>query len=99
MILGTGGARHASFMRREQVGLTDEQFFELCSDNRELLFELTAQKELVIMTLPGAKTGRRNTVLSADLEIWARQDGTGITFRDPPTAPCSAARSLRPEAS
>ena len=64
----------------EKVGLTDEQFFELCTDNRELLFELTAQKELIIMTLPGPKTTRRNTVLSADLEIWARQDGTGITF-------------------
>ena len=24
------------------VGLTDEQFIELCSDNRELSFELTA---------------------------------------------------------
>ena len=64
----------------EKVGLTDEQFFELCSDNRELLFELTAQKELIIMTLPGPKTGRRNTVLSTDLDNWARQDGTGTTF-------------------
>ena len=32
------------------------------------------------MTLPGAKTMRRNTALSTDLENWARQDGTGITF-------------------
>jgi Uma2 family endonuclease len=36
----------------EKVGLTDEQFVGLCSDNRELHLELTAQKELVIMTLP-----------------------------------------------
>jgi Uma2 family endonuclease len=64
----------------EKVGLSDEQFMELCSDNRELSFELTAQKELVIMTLPGAKTIRRNTTLSTDLEIWARQDATGIAF-------------------
>jgi len=64
----------------ENVGLSDEQFFELCSDNRELCLELTAQKELIIMTLPGAKTMRRNTALSTDLENWARQDGTGITF-------------------
>src|SRR5207244_8451360 len=46
----------------EKVGLSDDQFFELCSDNRELCFELTAQK-LIIMTLPGAKTMRRNTAL------------------------------------
>ena len=37
----------------ETVGLSDEQFFQLCLDNRELHLELTAQKELVIMTLPG----------------------------------------------
>lgn len=64
----------------ERVGLSDEQFVELCADNRELIFEFTAQKELVIMTPPGPKTGRRNTLLCTDLEIWARQNGTGITF-------------------
>ena len=35
----------------EKVGLTEEQFFQLCSDNRDLLMELTAQKELVIMSI------------------------------------------------
>src|SRR5436309_12767968 len=64
----------------ETVGLSDEQFFQLCLDNRELHLELTAQKELVIMTLPGGKTGRRNTIICNYLENWARQDGTGITF-------------------
>ena len=67
----------------ENVGLSDEQFFELCSDNRELCLELTAQKELIIMTLPGAKTMRRNTALSTDLENWARQDGNHICPRHP----------------
>ena len=64
----------------EKVGLSDEQFVELCADNRELHLELTAQKELVIMTLPGPKTGRRSTFICTDLENWARKDGTGITF-------------------
>jgi Uma2 family endonuclease len=64
----------------ENVGLSDDQFVELCSDNRELLFELTAQKELIIMTPPGGKTGQRNCALSTDLAIWARQDGKGVTF-------------------
>ena len=64
----------------EHVGLTDEQFVELCSDNDEFHLELTAQKELVIMTLPPLGTGRRNTTISTDLEIWARENGTGITF-------------------
>jgi Uma2 family endonuclease len=64
----------------EKVGLTDEQFVELCSDNRELVFELTAQKELIIMTPPKPGTGRRNAILSTDLENWARQHQTGVTF-------------------
>ena len=62
------------------VALSDEQFIELCADNRELILELTAQKALVIMTPPGPKTGRRNTIVSTDLENWARGDGTGVTF-------------------
>jgi Uma2 family endonuclease len=62
------------------VGLSDEQFFQLCLDNRELQLELTARKELVIMTLPGGKTGRRNEIICTNLGIWARQNGTGITF-------------------
>lgn len=65
----------------ENVALSDEQFIELCADNRELHLELTAQKELVvIMTLPGPKTGRRNAVIFGDLEMWARKDRSGITF-------------------
>src|SRR5262249_40920683 len=35
---------------------------------------------LVIMGPPGPKTGRRNTILCTDLEIWARKDGKGVTF-------------------
>ena len=64
----------------QEVRLSDEQFVALCADNRELHLELTAQKELVIMTLPGGKTGRRNSIISACLENWAQKDGTGITF-------------------
>src|SRR5207253_1103853 len=65
----------------EKVGLSDDQFIELCSDNRDLYhLELTAQKELLIMPLPGAKTGRRNEAISTNLANWARQDRTGVTF-------------------
>ena len=64
----------------ENVAFSDEQFIELCADNRELCFELTAQKELVIMTPPGPKTGRRHATICTDLEIWSRANGTGITF-------------------
>src|SRR5262249_2686220 len=61
----------------EKVGLSDDQFFD---DNRDFQFELTAQKELWIMTPPGGKTGRRNLLISFELENWARTDSRGITF-------------------
>src|SRR6266853_1361030 len=64
----------------EKVGLTDEQFVELCLDNRELHLELTARKELVIMTLPGGKTGQRNDDICYRLKDWAKKNGTGFTF-------------------
>jgi Uma2 family endonuclease len=64
----------------EKVGISDDQLIDLCSDNRDFDFELTAQKELLIMTPPGPKTGLRNVAITTDLENWARQDGTGLTF-------------------
>jgi Uma2 family endonuclease len=64
----------------ENVALTQDQFYQLCCDNRDLRLELTAQKELLIMPLPGPDTSRRNAIIVTDLSIWARQDGTGITF-------------------
>ena len=64
----------------EKVGLSDEQFIELCSDNGDFQFELTAQKELLIMIPPGPKTGRRNVAITVSLGNWASQNGTGVTF-------------------
>lgn len=64
----------------ESIGLTDEQFYQLCGDNPELRLELTAQRELVIMPPAGMKTGWRNSILVQRLANWAEKDGTGITF-------------------
>ena len=64
----------------ENVGLTEEQFFQLCSDNRDLRMELTAQKELIIMPPAGLNSSWRNNILSTRLTNWAEKDGTGIVF-------------------
>src|SRR2546427_1758031 len=64
----------------QEVRLSDGQFVALCADNRELHLELTAQKELVIMTLPGGKTGRRNDIISRYLANWADKNKSGIMF-------------------
>ena len=64
----------------EKAGLTEEQFFQLCSDNRDLRMELTAQKELIIMTPAGLKSSWRNAILTTRVTTWAEKDGTGIVF-------------------
>src|SRR5438552_12020577 len=64
----------------KKVGLTDEQFYRLCGDNPGLRIELTAQKELVIMSPGGLKTGWRNNIICHRLTEWALKDGTGIVF-------------------
>ena len=61
--------------------LTDEQFFQLCIDNRDLRFERTATGELIIMPPVSSDTGRRNADLSFQLEGWNRQNKQlGIAF-------------------
>ena len=62
------------------LGLTDDQFLRLCSDNRDFRIEMSAQGELVIMPPAGSKTGRRNFIIVQRLANWSEQDGTGVGF-------------------
>jgi Uma2 family endonuclease len=64
----------------DTVHLTDEQFYQLCQNNRELNFERTAKGELIIMPPVGGDSGNREADLIADLVIWNRQTGLGYTF-------------------
>ena len=62
------------------IELTDEQFFQLCQNNRDLRFERTASGELIIMPPTGSDTGRRNIKITFQLEAWSRQNNLGIAF-------------------
>ncbi|MFB2972303.1 Uma2 family endonuclease [Aerosakkonema sp. BLCC-F183] len=62
------------------IKLTDEQFFQLCQDNRDLRFERNANGELIIMPPTGGETGNRNGRLTQQLFNWTDLDGTGIAF-------------------
>jgi Uma2 family endonuclease len=64
----------------QSLELTDTQFSQLCQDNPDLRFELTARRELVIMAPTGSKTGWRNSKLNQRLANWAEQDGVGLSF-------------------
>jgi Uma2 family endonuclease len=62
------------------IEMTDEQFFELCQNNRELRFERTANGDLIIMPPTGGETGNRNGRITQQLMNWTDVDGTGIAF-------------------
>jgi Uma2 family endonuclease len=62
------------------IDLTDDRFYQLCRNNRELKFERTAEGKIIIMPPTGWGTGNRNIKLSTRLEIWAERDNKGIAF-------------------
>ncbi len=64
----------------DTVHLTDEQFYQLCQNNRDLNFERSARGELIIMPPLGGDSGNREAELIADLAIWNRQSNLGYTF-------------------
>ena len=62
------------------IDLTDEQFFQLCQNNRDLRFERTATGELIIMPPTGSETSDRNADLTYQLRAWSRQNQLGKSF-------------------
>jgi Uma2 family endonuclease len=62
------------------VELTREQFFRLCTLNRDLRLERSAGGDIIVMPPAGGLTGARNSNLLLQVAAWARADGTGVTF-------------------
>jgi Uma2 family endonuclease len=62
------------------IEMTDEQFFQLCQNNRELRFERNANGELIIMPPTGGETGNKNARITQQVMNWTDADGTGIAF-------------------
>lgn len=60
--------------------LTDEEFFELATANRDLRIERTAKGNLLIMPPTGGETGKQNANLTTELVIWNRQTRLGVVF-------------------
>lgn len=64
----------------QSIKLTDEQFYQLCADNRDLRLEMNANGDLVIMPPTGGETGNRNIEIAYQLQAWSRQNKSGIAF-------------------
>jgi len=62
------------------ICLTDDQLYRLCCDYPELRIELTADGDLIVMSPATPGTGRRNAIITGQLYIWTRADGTGECF-------------------
>ncbi|MEG4445541.1 Uma2 family endonuclease [Microcoleus sp. AT9_B5] len=62
------------------INLSDEQFFQLCQNNRDYQFERTASGELIIMPPTGSETSRRNADLTSQLRVWNRETKLGVVF-------------------
>jgi Uma2 family endonuclease len=55
-------------------------FWRLCAANRDLRLERTAQGVLIVMSPAGSQSGASNAELSGQLFVWAKADGTGLSF-------------------
>ncbi len=64
----------------EDLRLNDEEFFRFCQDNPELKFERTKNGDIIFMALTGGETGRLNTSLNFEIELWNRQARSGVVF-------------------
>lgn len=60
--------------------LSDEQFTALCQANDTLRFERSPEGFLMVMEPTDGYSGNRNVKLSTELEIWNRNQESGIVF-------------------
>jgi Uma2 family endonuclease len=57
-----------------------EEFEQLCHDNPERSFELTATGELIVMPPVGGESGNAESELGGELFVWNRQTRLGKIF-------------------
>ncbi len=60
--------------------LSNDQFQQLCLANPELKLERTCAGELVIMSPTGGETGRQNSQLNFQVQLWNQQYQLGEVF-------------------
>ena len=60
--------------------LNNGQFQQLCWANPELQWERTSQGELVIISPTGGETGRQNSQLNFQVQLWNQQYQLGEVF-------------------
>ncbi|MEB3358733.1 MAG: Uma2 family endonuclease [Synechococcales bacterium] len=64
----------------KHVHFTDEQFYQLCINNPNLVIERSAQGVLIVMSPVGGDSGNREADFIIDLGNWNRQTNLGKVF-------------------
>ena len=67
-------------IQTNSANLTEEQFFQLCAENKGIRFERDKHKDIIIMAPTGAETGNSNADLIGELIIWNKQNRLGYCF-------------------
>src|SRR5258708_7651962 len=60
------------------AAMTDEQFAEFCAEHPDLMFEMTAEGELIVMAPTHFVSGIRNSQITRQLSDWADRDARGF---------------------
>lgn len=71
---------HLSSPLELEIEMSDEQFFALCQKHRDLRFERSTTGELIIMSPTGGNTGKRNSSINFQLQVWNRHRRLGEVF-------------------
>jgi Uma2 family endonuclease len=70
----------ALILNLDAIQLTDDQFYQLCQDNRDLRLELTSLGELIVMSPVGGESGKTEASLIIDVGNWNRRTQLGEVF-------------------
>jgi len=60
--------------------MSDDQFFDFCQLNQDVLIERNCQGELIFMSPTSAEGEERNFNLVGQLWFWTKKNGTGVGF-------------------
>lgn len=60
--------------------MTDQQFADFCAEHPDLLFEMTAEGELIVMPPNFSTTSLQNRDILGQLDRWATADGRGFVI-------------------
>jgi Uma2 family endonuclease len=82
-------------LKYDRFRLSDDEFYDFCSQNDSLKFERDSEGNIFIMPNTGGITGNLNSELTTEITIWNRINKLGKTFDSSTTfrLPNTAVRS------